>query len=82
MGSGGKSGSQTIGFRYYFSILVGLGRGPLDEIVEMKAADKTAWQGPARNADGAEVVAVNAENLFGGEEKEGGILGGDRKSVV
>ena len=72
-GGGGKGGgSQTTGYRYYFGIHMGLGRGPVDEIVQIKVGDKTAWQGFIReNAD----VAIDQYNLFGGEGKEGGIQG-------
>ncbi len=109
---GGKSGGQTIGFRYFMSIHMGLCRGPVDEIVQIDAGDVRAWplpdgdsetteglmtiaEGPngagvAQYEDGKyEVVdasqintiraagdyTINAENLFGGDKKEGGISG-------
>ena len=72
MSGGGKGGSQTIGYRYYFTIHMGLGRGPVDEIVEMKGADSLAWQGSiTENGYGQ----ISAPGLYGGEKKEGGIDG-------
>lgn len=36
-------GSQVTGYRYYFSILCGLARGPIDRLVEIKIGDIEAW---------------------------------------
>src|SRR5690349_14991246 len=69
---GGK-GSQTIGFHYLFDILFGLSRGPLNEVVTIQVADKTAWEGPGGCGD--DVHAIQKPELFGGEKKEGGIQG-------
>lgn len=63
---------QTIGYRYFMSLLSGLCRGPVDEFVEIKAADKSAWSGSITNNT---VSSINAPNLFGGEKKEGGLQG-------
>lgn len=71
MGGGGKK-AQTIGYHYMFDILFGLGRGPINELVEIKVADKTAWSGSATtNAP----FGIAKPELFGGEKKEGGIQG-------
>lgn len=69
----GSSKNQTIGFRYYMSLLSGLCRGPIDEMVEIKAGDESAWQGHACSIDDLEYI--NAPDLFGGDKKEGGIQG-------
>lgn len=50
MGSS-KGGSQTIGFRYYMSIHMGISRGPLDEIVRINAGDLPAWPYPDGETD-------------------------------
>jgi hypothetical protein len=63
---------QTIGYRYFMSLLSGLCRGPIDEFVEIQAAEKTAWSGVI--TDNA-LSSINAPNLFGGEKKEGGLQG-------
>ena len=40
-GGGGKK--QTVGYRYYMSLLMGIGRGPVDEIVQIRAGGMNAW---------------------------------------
>ena len=69
---GGKSGSQTIGYHYLFSILFGFGRGPINELRTIMVADRIAWEGPLCDGD---CQAINKPELFGGEDKEGGIQG-------
>lgn len=63
---------QTIGYRYFMSILSGLCRGPINEFVEWKAADLTAWRGPITDNT---LSSINRPDLFGGEKKEGGLVG-------
>lgn len=72
MSGGGGGGPQVTGYRYFFSIHMGLGRGPVDELCEIKVADRTAWAG---SVTGDASIPINNPNLFGGEEKEGGIQG-------
>lgn len=72
MGSA-KGGGQTIGYKYYMSLLMGIGR-TISEIVEIKVGGKTAWTGPACRNDG-DVISIESADLFGGDEKEGGIFG-------
>jgi hypothetical protein len=83
MGSGGKSGgSATVGYRYYMTLQIALGRGPIDEIVQIRVGDKTAWpflEGKNTNyattvTDDA-VTNIAAGSLFGGDKAEGGIQG-------
>lgn len=72
-GGGGKGGGdQTTGYRYYFGLHMGIGRGPVDELVHIKVGDKSAWTG---NASVNQDISINQPNLFGGEGKEGGIVG-------
>lgn len=66
------SKKQTIGYRYYMSILSGLCRGPVNEFVEWQAADLSAWKG---TITGNTLSSVNKPDLFGGEKKEGGLQG-------
>ena len=68
----GKKKSVTIGYRYYFGIHMGLGRGPVDEVLALKVADKEAWSGSI-TANGS--FRISAGNLFGGDKGEGGIDG-------
>jgi hypothetical protein len=67
-----KGGGGTTGFRYLMSLLFGMGRGPINELVEIEVGDKKAWQG---NLSDDTVQSINKPNLFGGDEKEGGIVG-------
>lgn len=74
--SSGSGSTGAAGFYYYFTIHMGLGRGPVDEVVSAKVGDKLAWQGHATLADPASLVqAINVPELFGGPTKEGGIQG-------
>lgn len=63
---------QTIGYRYFMSILSGLCRGPVNEFVTIQAADLEAWTG---QITANTLSSINKPNLFGGEKKEGGIQG-------
>lgn len=49
MSGGGGSKQVTTGYRYYFGILMGLGRGPVDSIEEITVGDKRAWIGSVKN---------------------------------
>lgn len=73
-GGGGKKGGgpQVIGYRYLFGIHMGIGRGPVDELCEIKVGDRTAWRGSVTENSS---ISIDAYNLFGGEKKEGGIQG-------
>lgn len=64
--------SVLAGFRYLFGIHMGVSRGPVDEMVEIKVGDRTAWRGSV-TANGE--IDVDAYNLFGGEDGEGGVKG-------
>jgi hypothetical protein len=68
---GGKSG-QTIGYHYLFSLLFGLGRGPINQLKTIMVADKIAWEGEGCNDAG---FGIRKPELFGGEKKEGGVQG-------
>jgi hypothetical protein len=67
-----SKGSGTQGYRYYMSLLSGLSRGPLNELVQIRIGDESAWDG---NADGSSLQQISAPELFGGDDKEGGIEG-------
>jgi hypothetical protein len=72
MGAGKK---QTIGYRYFFSIHMGLGRGPVNEIAEVRAGDLPAYTDSIVIEDSGQLVYIDKPDLFGGEKKEGGIQG-------
>ena len=68
----GKKSKVTIGYKYFMGIHMALSRGPLDEIVEIRVGDKEAWKG---SVTGNTDIYIDKPELFGGEEKEGGIQG-------
>ena len=41
--SGGGSTDYVAGYRYLFGIHMGVCRGPIDELVEIRVGDRTAW---------------------------------------
>lgn len=68
---GGSSKKQTVGYRYYFDIHMGLGL-PIDELTQIRADNKTAWSGSiSENGQ----ININAPQLFGGDSGEGGLQG-------
>lgn len=68
----GKSKNPTTGYRYFFGIHMGISRGPVDSIVEVRVGDKTAWTGSATDTGS---ISINKPDLFGGDKQEGGIRG-------
>lgn len=69
MGKGSEAGLN--GWYYSFGIHMGIGRGPVDELVQIKVGDKVAWSGRASGG----VVRINQPDLFGGDKAEGGVVG-------
>lgn len=75
-GGGGGSKTQIVGYKYFMSIVMGICRGPVNEIVEARSGDRTVLGGPAETPiSGTSNVYVNKPDLFGGDRKEGGIQG-------
>jgi Putative phage tail protein len=82
---GRSSDGQVKGYRYLFGIHMGICRGPVDELVEVKVGDKSAWRGSVRGYPPPGFVgpwdltptevAIDAYDLFGGEDGEGGVQG-------
>jgi len=70
MSSGKKS--VTVGYRYYMGLHMGLCYGPVDALLEVRGGDRTAWTG-SQTASGT--ITINAPDLYGGEEREGGMAG-------
>lgn len=71
MGKGG-SGGQVAGYRYYMAMLMGMCRGPVDEVVQINVGDMEAWSGSVTSTA---LTDVTAPNLFGGDTAEGGVQG-------
>jgi len=68
---GGKSKAQTIGYKYYIGMHSVLCHGPIDRVTQLTVDDRTAWTGSSAGGS----IVVNAESLFGGESREGGVSG-------
>lgn len=68
---GGKSKAQTVGYKYYLGMHLGLCHGPIDAITRLRVDDRDAWIGVANGG----TINVNATDLFGGEKREGGVSG-------
>ena len=77
MGGKRKGRKVTVGYRYFWDIHSGLGRGPVDEIVEIRFDDKTAYVGKPGELTYSQAIFIDKPNLFGGEDTggEGGIQG-------
>ena len=69
MGLGKK---PIIGYFYYMGTHQVICRGPVDEIKEIKFADKLAWSGSVTTS---QEILINQPELFGGQEREGGVYG-------
>lgn len=74
---GSKKKKITVGYKYFFSIQSGLGRGPINELVAITADDKTVFAGRANEVTVSKSIYINKPNLFGGTNVggEGGIKG-------
>lgn len=82
---GRRNNSQVIGYRYLFGIHMGISRGPVDELLQIKVGGKNAWFGSVRGVappgfvgpfvPGPVEVNINQPDLFGGDDGEGGIRG-------
>lgn len=69
MGSGKK---QTIGYKYFMGMHMVICHGPVDKISRIDVGERVAWSGSV-TANGS--ISINQPDLFGGEQKEGGIVG-------
>lgn len=72
----GSSKSVTVGYRYYVGMhqVYGLSptSAPMTALKKIKVGDKEAWSG---NVTANTQLNINQPNLFGGDKKEGGIVG-------
>jgi hypothetical protein len=67
----GGSKKQTVGYRYYLGMHMVLCHGPIDSINRISVDDRVAWEGKNTGS----TIAIFQPNLFGGDEREGGIAG-------
>jgi len=70
MSTGSKK--VTVGYRYLMSLHMGLSRGPVNVLKAIRVAEIPAWTGSVTDNT---TIEINQPNLFGGDEKEGGIRG-------
>lgn len=68
----GKRKKTTIGYKYYMGLHMGLCRGPVDAIRQIRVGDKVAWTGTVASNT---TIHIDKPDLFGGSEQEGGIVG-------
>lgn len=69
---GGKSKKVTTGYWYRVAMHLGISATPIDSLLEIRVANKTAWSG-SLNQSG--VININQPNLLGGEKDQGGLVG-------
>ncbi len=68
---GGSSKAQTIGYKYFLGMHAIMCHGPVDKVTRFSVDGKVAWSGTSTGG----AVVVNAPQLFGGDEREGGVSG-------
>ncbi|WP_131111574.1 phage tail protein [Sulfuricystis thermophila] len=76
---GGKSKKQTVGYRYRMGLHLVLCQGPVDAVQEIQVGERTAWGDASRavlpRGHGLGRLHIHAPMLFGGDEREGGVVG-------
>ncbi|TCS71193.1 putative tail protein [Sulfuritortus calidifontis] len=76
---GGRSKKQTVGYRYRMGLHLALCQGPVDAVQEIQMGDRTAWGNaervPLSSGHGLTSLSINKPTLFGGDEREGGVVG-------
>lgn len=77
--SGGRSKKQTVGYRYYIGLHMALCHGPVDSIEKIEVADRQihprSGNSESSVSNGTQRVTIRQQNIFGGEDREGGIQG-------
>lgn len=73
MGGGGKKGGGSPEITDYFlSVDFGICHGPVDALTEFKVDDRSVWSGEITDQ---KRLTIYKPTLFGGPEKEGGVVG-------
>lgn len=68
----GKSSKPTIGYWHYMGLYMGECSGPANALRAIECGGEIAWTGDQTESG---VISINKPMLFGGEKKEGGIVG-------
>lgn len=69
---GGSSKSSTVGYKYNVGIHMVLCHGIADGWLRVRVDKKSVWSSTSASLGG---ISVNLPKLFGGEDREGGIIG-------
>ncbi len=72
MGGGSKGGSQTIGYKYFMGLHMAICHGPVDSINQVYVGERSLDITPATSNTTKQIFQPD---LFGGDKKEGGIVG-------
>lgn len=70
MGAGSKT--VTVGYKYRLGLHLIFSAGPVDALLEIRGGDRVAWSGTVTSS---QRISINAPDLYGGDEREGGIVG-------
>ena len=77
--SGSKPPKQTVGYKYEVGIHMMIVHGPIDGVKQIWVGEKVTWPDASDStvlqADGAILASIDENNLFGGDDREGGIVG-------
>lgn len=68
----GSSKRVTVGYRYFMGLHFGVCYGPVDSIRRLVVGDREAFSGEISSNS---TVPISQPNLFGGDQREGGIVG-------
>jgi hypothetical protein len=72
MSRGKGKKTYTVGYWYGLGMHMVLCHGPVDEVKEIIVGERTAWTG---SVTGNGSVTISRRDLFGGEDREGGVDG-------
>lgn len=72
MKKSGITGSTVIGYKYHLGLQFGVCLGPVNALKKITIGGKSAWSG---NQTASGSIAISQSSLFGGERREGGIVG-------
>lgn len=70
-----KGDEVTVGFRYLLGVHFILCHGPVDEFREIEAGGRTAYRADPGDITDNTRLEIDEEELFGGEDREGGVEG-------
>jgi hypothetical protein len=68
----GKSSKPTIGYRHFMYLYMGESIGPNDYLAGVKVGGQPVFEG---ELTGSRTLAIDRPMLFGGDKKEGGLVG-------